>query len=342
MAKRPTMSKTGADSWHYRGWYIERGFRVYFAGKLLVDRTIEFKANSLKNARNVIDDYEATGKLNISPGGYGTSEKDPPLGQYRGQDIARGYKGWNIEKKEFHGVRGGTILAYEATKGDQIQRHEKLKTLKRIIDDIETGSNPTRPMKFDPIGGDIEEVENLIRFHKRKLEADERDAARYDPEFIEQGILNSIADHNRELKKLTAKLARLKKRKGNPMATKKKAKRKATPAQLRALKKAHAALRKKRALKKKAPKRPRRVNPAYANYSKARSVARGNTRGVNPVRKLAPMYAIQSGARYFDGVRFSSKVGNAARFATLPHCKTVAQKIADATGKACKIVDLRK
>ncbi len=129
-------------------------------------------------------------------------------------------------------------------------------------------------------------------------------------------------------------------RESNPVP-KKKTKRKATPAQLRALKKAHAALRKKRALKSKAPKRARR-NPAYGNYSKARSVARGNTRGVNPVKNLAPVYAIKSGARYFDGVGFSAKVGNAARFATLPHCKNVAQKIADATAKACKIVNLRK
>ncbi len=124
------------------------------------------------------------------------------------------------------------------------------------------------------------------------------------------------------------------------MAKKKIRKGKATPAQLRALKKAHAALRKKRALKKRAPKRRRR-NPAYGNYQKARSVARGS-RAKNPVRKLSPLYAIKAGGRYFDGVRFSSKVGNAARFATLPHCKNVAQKIADATGKSCSIVNLRK
>ena len=115
---------------------------------------------------------------------------------------------------------------------------------------------------------------------------------------------------------------------------------KATPAQLRALKKAHAALRKKRALKKRG-KKPARRNPAYGNYQRARAVARGS-RAKNPVRKLAPLYAIKAGGRYFDGVRFSSKVGNAARFATLPHCKSVAQKIADVTGKTCSIVNLRQ
>ena len=115
---------------------------------------------------------------------------------------------------------------------------------------------------------------------------------------------------------------------------------KATPAQLRALKKAHAALRKKRAATK---KKTRRRNPAYGapGYMKARQVARGS-RAVNPVRKLAPQYAIKAGSRYFDGVRFSSNVSNAARFATLAHCKNVAQKIADATGKSCSIVNLRK
>jgi hypothetical protein len=123
------------------------------------------------------------------------------------------------------------------------------------------------------------------------------------------------------------------------MAKKKLRKGKATPAQLRALKKAHAALRKKRAKKKTTKKRAR--NPAYGNYSKARQVARGSRR-VNPVRKLAPLYAIKANGRYFDGVRFSSKVSNAARFATLAHCKSVAQKVADATGKTCSIVNLRK
>lgn len=67
------------------------------------------------------------------------------------------------------------------------------------------------------------------------------------------------------------------------MAAKKKAKRKATPAQLRALKKAHAALRKKRAAAKR--------NPAYSNqslYRKARAVVRG-ARKVNP-KKSGPGY----------------------------------------------------
>lgn len=196
--------------------------------------------------------------------------------------------------------------------------------------------------KFDPRGGDIEEVERMIRWHERKRADDLEFLDRFHPgaEFPPNDVTNSIADHDREIKKLRAKYSRLTmKRKGNPMATKKKAKRKATPAQLRALKKAHAALRKKRAMKK--TTRKTRRNPAYGNYSKARQVARGS-RAVNPVRKLAPLFAIKSGTRYFDGVRFSSKVSDAARFATLAHCKNVAQKIADATGKSCSIVNLRK
>jgi hypothetical protein len=122
-----------------------------------------------------------------------------------------------------------------------------------------------------------------------------------------------------------------------------KKKRKATAAQLRALKKGRATAARNRRLKKKTTKRKRvaRRNPARGNYAKARQVARGS-RAVNPVRKLAPLYAIKAGGRYFDGVRFSAKVSNAARFATLAHCKNVAQKVADATGKSCSIVNLRK
>lgn len=198
--------------------------------------------------------------------------------------------------------------------------------------------------KFDPRGGDIEEVERMIRWHERKRADDLEFLDRFHPsaEFPPNDVTNSIAEHDREIKKLQAKYSRLTmKRKGNPMPRKKKIRRgKATPAQLRALKKAHAALRKKRAATKKTT---RRRNPAYAapGYAKARQVARGSHRP-NPVRKLAPLFAIKSGARYFDGVRFSAKVSNAARFATLAHCKNVAQKIADATGKTCAIVNLRK
>ena len=77
-------------------------------------------------------------------------------------------------------------------------------------------------------------------------------------------------------------------RKNPTMATKKKAKRKATPAQLRALKKGRATMRKKRAAAKR--------NPAYSNqslYRKARAVARGS-RKVNPKGRKAPTYVIAS------------------------------------------------
>ncbi len=182
--------------------------------------------------------------------------------------------------------------------------------------------------------GFIAENETEIRNHKRYQETG-------DEYYIERPI-RRIEFHTEKLKRLERALRELRKRKGNPMPRKKKIRRgKATPAQLRALKKAHAALRKKRAAKK--TTRKTRRNPAYGNYSKARQAARGTgKRRANPVRKLAPLYAIKAGARYFDGVRFSSKVGNAARFATLNHCKSVAQKIADATGKSCAIVNLRK
>lgn len=133
-------------------------------------------------------------------------------------------------------------------------------------------------------------------------------------------------------------------RESNPV-TKKKTKRKATPAQLRALKKAHAALKRKRALKKKAPKRARR-NPAYGNYSKARSVARGNTRGVNPVRKLRAYYVIRQGegrakGQYFTGDGFSKNAAAAALFKSEGSAKRIAQKLADRVGASMSIAPIR-
>lgn len=126
----------------------------------------------------------------------------------------------------------------------------------------------------------------------------------------------------------------------NPMPRKKK--RKATPAQLRALAKGRATAARNR--KKKAPKRKkvaRRSNPAYGNYSKARQIARG-TRRPNPVRKLAPVYAIESSGKYFNGVRFSGTAETAARFKTLKHASRVAHILADDYKKSVRIVDLRK
>lgn len=127
------------------------------------------------------------------------------------------------------------------------------------------------------------------------------------------------------------------------MARKKKAKRKtkrkATPAQLRALAKGRATLRKKR--RKKTAKKTRRRNPAFSNYQKARSVARGSRR-VNKVRRLSPLYVLKKGAAFFDGARFSKAVKNAARYVDLGQAKRIARKLADATGQGIRIVDLRK
>jgi len=121
------------------------------------------------------------------------------------------------------------------------------------------------------------------------------------------------------------------------MATRKK-KRKATPAQLRALAKGRAALKKKR---RKAPKRTRR-NPAYGNYQKARAVVRGSRR-VNPVRKLSPVYVVKAkDGKYFDGAGFTSEVRKAARYIDLKHTTNIARRLADATGKSVRIFDLRK
>lgn len=128
------------------------------------------------------------------------------------------------------------------------------------------------------------------------------------------------------------------------MATRKK-KRKATPAQLRALAKGRAVMKKRRAQKRKAPKRKkvsRRRNPAYGNYQKARAVVRGSRRA-NPVRKLAPCYVVKSkDGKYFDGAGFTSNVRKAARYVDLQHTTSIARRLADATGKSVRIFDLRK
>jgi hypothetical protein len=130
------------------------------------------------------------------------------------------------------------------------------------------------------------------------------------------------------------------------MATKKKAKRKATPAQLRALAKGRATAARNR--KRKAPKRKNvaRRNPAYGNYQKARSVARGNTRGVNPVRKLRAYYVIRQGegrakGQYFTGDGFTKNAAAAALFRTEGSAKRIAQKLADRVGASMSIASIR-
>lgn len=115
------------------------------------------------------------------------------------------------------------------------------------------------------------------------------------------------------------------------MATRKK-KRKATPAQLRALAKGRAVMKKRRAQKRKAPKRKkvaRRRNPAYGNYQKARAVARGSRR-VNPVKST--YYTIRRRGYYFTGDGFSADSRAAALFQSVKAAKRVAQKLADRTG----------
>ena len=130
--------------------------------------------------------------------------------------------------------------------------------------------------------------------------------------------------------------------KGNPMA-KRKTKRKATPAQLRALAKGRRTL----AARRKTKKKTRRRNPAYGNYSVARGVVRQGwpkkkrtpTRSANPCR-ASKQYGIQVGSRYFDGAGMTSKKEDAARWRKLNPCKRVAQKLADATGKDVAIVGM--
>ena len=109
------------------------------------------------------------------------------------------------------------------------------------------------------------------------------------------------------------------------------AKRKATPAQLRALKKGRAALKKKRAAKKRVSKKVRR---RAAPLSRARAALRRKVKKKvarrNPVPPME--YVITKGKTYFDGAGFTANVHKAARFHSLAHTKTLAQKVADATG----------
>lgn len=112
-------------------------------------------------------------------------------------------------------------------------------------------------------------------------------------------------------------------------------KRKATPAQLRALAKGRATAARNR--KRKAPKRKRVVrrarNPAHGNYQKARAVARG----VNPVASAYWVIRVPSryknhGGNYFNGAELYGGARSAVLFQSQHKAKEVAQKLSDATG----------
>jgi hypothetical protein len=93
----------------------------------------------------------------------------------------------------------------------------------------------------------------------------------------------------------------------------------------------------------------RKRNPAYGNYQAARAVARGSRR-VNPVRPPglerwfpAPaMFFIMRGARYFTGYSFSKQKRLAVHYTSVGAAKAAAQKLADKTGTAVRVVDARK
>lgn len=161
-----------------------------------------------------------------------------------------------------------------------------------------------------------------------------------------EGIVMSTHTTLAAAKKAGEAYVRSIQRERNPMAKKKakrKTKRKATPAQLRALARGRATAARNR--KKKAPKRKkvaRRRNPAYGNYQAARAVARGSRR-VNPVRPLgAKMFFVMRGARYFTGYSFSQQKGLAVHYTSIGAAKAAAQKLANKTGTAIRIVDARK
>ena len=135
------------------------------------------------------------------------------------------------------------------------------------------------------------------------------------------------------------------------MARKKKAKakrktgrRKATPAQLRALAKGRRVMKAKRRAAKK--KTSRRRNPvrtqAPSTYLKARSVV--NPPRQNPVRQK-PAYMIvrvkswtsAKPRKYFDGTQWTAERKKAAVWHDLAQTKSVAQKVADRTGEQLAI-----
>ena len=125
-------------------------------------------------------------------------------------------------------------------------------------------------------------------------------------------------------------------KKKNPMK-KKKTKRKATPAQLRALAKGRATLKKKRGKKRVTRKKTIR-RPSRVTHPKARAALRQPRNPVKPSSRASPHYAIKQGARFYDGSGFTKDKRDAAMWMNLNRCKRVAQKVADATGKACEIV----
>ncbi len=130
----------------------------------------------------------------------------------------------------------------------------------------------------------------------------------------------------------------------NPMARKKKAKkkaarRKATPAQLRALKKARAARRKMLTAKKKRPTRKKTARrPSRApTHPKARAALRKPRNPVSASTK-APLYVLKSGNRFFDGAGFTKFKKDAAMWKGLKRANVIAQRLADHIGKSVEIV----
>lgn len=75
-----------------------------------------------------------------------------------------------------------------------------------------------------------------------------------------------------------------------------------------------------------------------ATHPKARAVLRKVRNPVKPSSRASPHYAIKQGSRFYDGAGFTKDKKQAAMWMDLGRCKNVAQKVADATGKACEIV----
>ena len=198
---------------------------------------------------------------------------------------------------------------------------------------------------------EIQWAKEHLAVMRRQLADVEREARLYDSELDYTPSLRYALLQAREtVTKAERKLKRLEKRKSNPMAKKKakrKTKRTLSAKQLRALAKGRAVMKKRAAAKKrtakKATKKTRRKNPAYGNFLSASRAAIRH--GVNPVRaskRATPHYAIKSKGGFFDGAGFTRNARDAAHYRDLKTCKRIAQRVADASGRDCSIVDMAK
>lgn len=183
-------------------------------------------------------------------------------------------------------------------------------------------------------------AEDALRKAKRDLDREERTARLYDdPIEYSPALRRALKIATEKHQKAERKLQRLLKRKGNPMP-----KRKASPAQLRALARGRgirkAKLKRSTVKKKAAPKRKaRRRNPLDPALMRARAL-KSDLKAGKGWAKNPPHYVIKvlGKPKYFDGAGWASTTNSAAQYTTKAKAAAIGTKVANATDKTVQVV----